>query len=346
MSPASPASLPAAIAWLTGSRLVPRSSPSSSSLPSLSDDASSATSSSPSSTPPSALASLASLQAADATPIRPNEHLAVFLPKTHWKSDSQASYCETFLCHKKFSVFERRHHCRKCGGIFCHNCSSRTTALLDTSTLSFLYPPRNVSIFTYASPESPVSDSRVCDACYDIIYACPTPRSPPVIKPALPAPISVRTSPVRSRNSSTSRSSSVLLTPPDGQTLPPAIRRRPAPRRHMTLPAVPNPPSEPEIYLPQAPVPTNDLDAYPLRIKSEVCKRNGGGRWTPKRLPVDVAARVAGRKAVYELEMEREEEEIRRERLNPVIKDGDFQYRAPREFQPSSPGGPYVLSTF
>ena len=66
-------------------------------------------------------------------------------------------------------------------------------------------------------------------------------------------------------------------------------------------------------------------------------------------------------------EMEREEEEIRRERLNPVIKDGgafiisahvlgphadgpcpsaDFQYRAPREFQPSSPGGPYVLSTF
>ena len=124
----------------------------------------------------------------------------------------------------------------------------------------------------------------------------------------------------------------------------------------MTLPAVPTPLSEPEIYLPQAPVPTNDLDAYPLRIKSEVCKRNGGGRWTPKRLPVDVAARVAGRKAVYELEMEREEEEIRRERLNPVIKDGgafiisahvlgphadgpcpsaDFQYRAPREFQPS-----------
>ena len=130
MSPTSPTSLPAAIAWLTGSRLVPRSSPSSSSLPSLSDDASSATSSSSSSTPPSALASLASLQAADATPIRPNEHLAVFLPKTHWKvrsrlffnclstrldtiflsqSDSQASYCETFLCHKKFSVFERRH---------------------------------------------------------------------------------------------------------------------------------------------------------------------------------------------------------------------------------------------
>lgn len=89
MSPTSPTSLPAAIAWLTGSRLVPRSSPSSSSLPSLSDDASSATSSSSSSTPPSALASLASLQAADATPIRPNEHLAVFLPKTHWKVRSR-----------------------------------------------------------------------------------------------------------------------------------------------------------------------------------------------------------------------------------------------------------------
>ena len=66
--------------------------------------------------------------------------------------------------------------------------------------------------------------------------------------------------------------------------------------------------------------------------------------------------------------MEREEEELRRLKLNPVFKDGgqssellpwpsaillitaplDFQYRVPREIEPQSLRGvgPLVLSTF
>ncbi|KAI9793741.1 MAG: hypothetical protein M1833_000687 [Piccolia ochrophora] len=39
--------------------------------------------------------------------------------KDHWKPDSSASSCDAALCDKYFSLFERRHHCRRCGNIFC-----------------------------------------------------------------------------------------------------------------------------------------------------------------------------------------------------------------------------------
>ena len=38
-----------------------------------------------------------------------------------WKEDSKTKNCT--LCEKKFSLTKRRHHCRKCGEIFCHSCS-------------------------------------------------------------------------------------------------------------------------------------------------------------------------------------------------------------------------------
>ena len=37
-----------------------------------------------------------------------------------WDSDSQHPNC--FDCKDKFSFFLRRHHCRKCGKIFCEKC--------------------------------------------------------------------------------------------------------------------------------------------------------------------------------------------------------------------------------
>jgi hypothetical protein len=67
-----------------------------------------------------------------------------------------------------------------------------------------------------------------------------------------------------------------------------------------------------------------ELDAYPLRRPSLLCKASGGGRWEPKPHTVDPALRVPiiGGKAPFELEMEREEAEERRRRSNPVIRDG------------------------
>lgn len=39
-----------------------------------------------------------------------------------WKDDSECSSCET--CAAEFNFFRRRHHCRRCGGIFCKKCSA------------------------------------------------------------------------------------------------------------------------------------------------------------------------------------------------------------------------------
>ncbi|XP_056639814.1 WD repeat and FYVE domain-containing protein 3 isoform X1 [Diorhabda sublineata] len=39
----------------------------------------------------------------------------------HWLKDEGADYCAA--CNIKFSIYERRHHCRNCGQVFCSKCS-------------------------------------------------------------------------------------------------------------------------------------------------------------------------------------------------------------------------------
>ena len=42
--------------------------------------------------------------------------------KTIWAKDETCHHC--YACSTKFSPFNRRHHCRFCGRIFCDDCSS------------------------------------------------------------------------------------------------------------------------------------------------------------------------------------------------------------------------------
>ncbi|KPM40662.1 hypothetical protein AK830_g5912 [Neonectria ditissima] len=39
--------------------------------------------------------------------------------RKHWKADIESSVCDDATCKRSFSYFTRRHHCRKCGNIFC-----------------------------------------------------------------------------------------------------------------------------------------------------------------------------------------------------------------------------------
>ena len=39
----------------------------------------------------------------------------------HWVQDTSRSMCSQ--CQQKFTLAERRHHCRNCGQIFCAKCS-------------------------------------------------------------------------------------------------------------------------------------------------------------------------------------------------------------------------------
>ncbi|THU88199.1 hypothetical protein K435DRAFT_803712 [Dendrothele bispora CBS 962.96] len=327
-------------------------------------------------------------------PLRSNEHLAVLMPKRLWKSDSLASVCDSFYCPTRFSLLERRHHCRKCGGIFCHACSSHTTPLLDTSSLPFLHPPRNVPIAKYASPNSPVVISRVCDDCWDQLHGCPsTPRTPELTS-VLPISVAgTRSRPLSPfASASSSPSSSSPNTPPndalglvvsphlehqrqhhhhhhsnqtsfpsssssshsrapskDGslnrslsrssgkRSSNPDLRRRVTVLRSAaatTTTTTTTSPTCPNSSSPHLPPSTGErsygeLDSYPLRRSSVLCKASGGGRWEPKQSTVLDGYRVPvlGGKAPFEVEMERQMEEERRRRENPVIRDGEFQLR-------------------
>jgi growth factor-regulated tyrosine kinase substrate len=61
-----------------------------------------------------------------------------------WVSDSDSKSC--YRCRTDFSAFNRRHHCRACGQIFCHACSAKTAAI----------PKYGIE-----------KEVRVCDVCYD-----------------------------------------------------------------------------------------------------------------------------------------------------------------------------------
>ncbi|XP_047999307.1 RUN and FYVE domain-containing protein 2-like isoform X2 [Leguminivora glycinivorella] len=59
----------------------------------------------------------------------------------NWTSDKDATVCTA--CAKEFTIARRKHHCRRCGHIFCSACSDKSVALVGNT--------------------KPV---RVCDACY------------------------------------------------------------------------------------------------------------------------------------------------------------------------------------
>lgn len=43
--------------------------------------------------------------------------------KPEWQKDESSDYCS--ICNGKFSLFNRRHHCRNCGNLVCSNCSGK-----------------------------------------------------------------------------------------------------------------------------------------------------------------------------------------------------------------------------
>lgn len=68
--------------------------------------------------------------------------------KSHWKPDSKAPVCDH--CEQPFSLALRRHHCRRCGNIFCLSCCYQTVRLDQTAN----YHQAGLS-------------SRVCVGCFD-----------------------------------------------------------------------------------------------------------------------------------------------------------------------------------
>lgn len=64
----------------------------------------------------------------------------------HWLKDEGADQC--IGCHVRFTLYERKHHCRACGKVFCNKCSRFESEI---SRLRILKPVR------------------VCQNCYETL---------------------------------------------------------------------------------------------------------------------------------------------------------------------------------
>ena len=69
--------------------------------------------------------------------------------RRHWKPDSQAVQCDAPGCYIAFSIIVRRHHCRRCGGIFCGTHAAQQVPLDERAEL-----------------DEDGAWSRSCDGCY------------------------------------------------------------------------------------------------------------------------------------------------------------------------------------
>ncbi|KAG2190144.1 hypothetical protein INT46_005189 [Mucor plumbeus] len=77
-----------------------------------------------------------------------DDRLTFLLPRPVWVNDMDVAYCSS--CNNTFGPLKRRHHCRNCGNIFCHDCSSRKVPLPQLG-----YGTKPV---------------RVCNGCFDVAY--------------------------------------------------------------------------------------------------------------------------------------------------------------------------------
>ncbi|KAG0302893.1 hypothetical protein BGZ97_002127 [Linnemannia gamsii] len=81
-----------------------------------------------------------------------------------WESDHKAIDCKE--CHRKFSLWLRRHHCRRCGHVVCDRCSSHRATLHPSMVV---YDPSSSEAYINhqaLSRRGTLQRYRVCDSCY------------------------------------------------------------------------------------------------------------------------------------------------------------------------------------
>ncbi|KAJ2827421.1 hypothetical protein GGI24_002650 [Coemansia furcata] len=106
------------------------------------------------------------------------------LPESAWEPDEATAVCRQ--CSRRFSLFLRRHHCRRCGLVFCDSCSSRRALLgspVSTTQGGYYAPPStesddNTPLFQiYAATLRGMywrfRESRVCSSCAESVSHLP-----------------------------------------------------------------------------------------------------------------------------------------------------------------------------
>lgn len=81
-----------------------------------------------------------------------------------WEEDSKVKNCPT--CNVKFTFFNRRHHCRKCGHIFCNKCSNNFCTFIPGS---YVIEPEDDGGKILVRNGIQFYKFRTCDQCYSEI---------------------------------------------------------------------------------------------------------------------------------------------------------------------------------
>ncbi|EGW33787.1 uncharacterized protein SPAPADRAFT_54074 [Spathaspora passalidarum NRRL Y-27907] len=76
-----------------------------------------------------------------------------------WQNDNDVSSC--FLCSSAYHLFNRRHHCRKCGRVVCGSCSLQVVKYFPNTMIVNSEGVRSVA--------TPQETYRTCDLCVDEI---------------------------------------------------------------------------------------------------------------------------------------------------------------------------------
>ncbi|KAK3096052.1 hypothetical protein FSP39_022549 [Pinctada imbricata] len=71
------------------------------------------------------------------------------ITKKHWKNADSVKACSNKECRKKFTLIERKHHCRRCGLVFCSSC------------LQYL---RKLNLLAHIDPNG--KQYKVCESCF------------------------------------------------------------------------------------------------------------------------------------------------------------------------------------
>ena len=71
------------------------------------------------------------------------------LPKHQWIKDEDADTCQFLTCQTKFTLIQRRHHCRRCGFVICQR-----------------HGLNRLPLFSTAEPNNTNKWHRVCDTCF------------------------------------------------------------------------------------------------------------------------------------------------------------------------------------
>ncbi|KAK7104589.1 zinc finger FYVE domain-containing protein 21-like [Littorina saxatilis] len=70
-------------------------------------------------------------------------HSPFILSEPEWTPDSTCKVCQNPECQAKFDLFNRKHHCRRCGKCFCTKC---TSGLMILPRMCFVDPVRHCEI--------------------------------------------------------------------------------------------------------------------------------------------------------------------------------------------------------